>query len=208
MMSANVYSLNWPVFITEHNRSSVKSVFSDQSPCSQRTTVKWKRRTTSMTICDEQRVIDVVMNELMRFVCFLGDFIEMNQFLFVLVVKLNLVAIHKLASQANRIANRSSIKNASDMLLQFLFFTFPSTFLLRCRALLDSLGQTSLRQSYLQPMQTLIKEAPSSQSLSSAVSPWLADPQHARRCPAIHLHAWISSHWVVDVKETFGCLVD
>lgn len=142
-----------------------------------------------MTICDELRVIDIVMNELMCFVCFLGDFIEMNQFLFVLVIKLNLVAIHKLASQTNRIADRSSIKNASDVLLQFLFFTIPSTFLLRCRVLLDSLGQTSLRRSYLQPMQTPIKEAPSSQSRSAAASPWLADPQHALRCPAIHLHA-------------------
>ena len=125
-----------------------------------------------MTIGDELRVIDVVMNELMCFVCFLCDLIEMNQFLLVLVIKLNFGAIHKLAPQTNRIANRSSIKNTSDMLLELLLFMLPSTILLRRRVLLDSLDQTSLRRSFLQPTQTPIKEAPPSQSRSAAASPW------------------------------------
>ena len=81
-----------------------------------------------MTIRDELGIVDVVMDELVCLIGFLCDFIEVNQFLFVLIVELDFVAVHKLASQANRIADRCAVKNTSDVLLKFLFLMSSGRF--------------------------------------------------------------------------------
>ena len=81
-----------------------------------------------MTIRDELRIVDVVMDELVCLIGFLCDFIEVNQFLFVLIVELDFVAVHKLASQANCIADRCAVKNTSDVLLKFLFLMSSDRF--------------------------------------------------------------------------------